>query len=70
MRKVSSKYTVSIHYDRRLYEQDIKGSIAHARMLSKQNIITNNDMDIIVQGLETIQGEIENQTFPDCISHT
>ncbi len=64
MRKVSSKYTVSIHYDRRLYEQDIKGSIAHARMLSKQNIITNNDMDIIVQGLETIQGEIENQTFP------
>ena len=35
-----SDYTVSIHYDRRLYRQDIAGSRAHAAMLAKQGIIT------------------------------
>ncbi|SVE01828.1 uncharacterized protein METZ01_LOCUS454682, partial [marine metagenome] len=32
-----SNYTVSIHYDRRLYKQDIAGSIAHVRMLARQS---------------------------------
>ena len=51
MREVSSAYTVSIHYDRRLYRQDIAGSIAHARMLAKQGIITDADANAITQGL-------------------
>ncbi len=57
-------YTVSIHYDRRLYRQDIAGSIAHARMLARQGIITSEDADAIVAGLGEIRGEIESGSFP------
>ena len=59
-----SDYTVSIHYDRRLYRQDIAGSIAHARMLARQGIITSADADAIVSGLGEIRGEIESGSFP------
>ena len=63
MREVSSAYTVSIHYDRRLYRQDIAGSIAHARMLARQGIITDADADSIAQGLGEIRQEIEDGEF-------
>ena len=43
-----SSYTVSIHYDRRLYRQDIAGSMAHARMLARQGIITDEARDAIL----------------------
>ena len=48
-------FTVSIHYDRRLYKQDIKGSIVHAAMLCKQKIITLADRDAIQNGLIEIE---------------
>ena len=57
-------YTVSIHYDRRLYRQDIAGSKAHAAMLAKQGIITQDDADSIVAGLGKVQAEIESGEFP------
>ena len=57
-------YTVSIHYDRRLYRQDIAGSRAHAAMLAKQGIITRDDADSIIAGLGKVQDEIENGEFP------
>ena len=38
-----NSYTVSIDYDRRLYKQDIAGSIAHAKMLAKQGIISDDN---------------------------
>ena len=63
MREVSSAYTVSIHYDRRLYRQDIAGSIAHARMLAKQGIITDADAAAIERGLLEIRREIEDGNF-------
>lgn len=63
MREVSSAYTVSIHYDRRLYRQDIAGSIAHARMLAKQGIISDADANAIVRGLHEIRQEIEDGKF-------
>ena len=44
-------YTASIHYDRRLYKQDIAGSMAHTRMLAKQGIISEADADAIVETL-------------------
>jgi len=59
-----SNYTVSIHYDRRLYREDIAGSIVHVRMLSKQSIISDDDCKAIIQGLESIQEEIESDVFP------
>ena len=64
LREVVSDYTVSLHYDRRLYRQDIAGSIAHARMLSQQEIIATEDSESIVAGLKRVRREIEEGTFP------
>ena len=58
-----SRYTVSIDYDRRLYKQDIAGSVAHAKMLAKQGIIAQEDAAQITQGLETIEKEIREEQF-------
>jgi argininosuccinate lyase len=57
-------YTVSIHYDKRLYRQDIAGSKAHVRMLARQGIISAEDAGRIVDGLETVQEEIASGNFP------
>ncbi|MSP78544.1 MAG: argininosuccinate lyase [Dehalococcoidia bacterium] len=57
-------FTVSLHYDRRLYKQDIAGSIAHVRMLAKQGIVTKQEADQIVKGLAAIREEIEAGQFP------
>ena len=58
------QYTVSIHYDRRLYREDIRGSIAHAQMLAGQGIITDDEAKTIRRGLLDIQQEIESDVFP------
>ncbi len=55
---------VSIGFDKRMAAQDIAGSKAHANMLAAQNIITDTDNAAIQVGLEDIQKEIENGTFP------
>ena len=55
MSGIPSDYTVSIHYDKRLYRHDIAGSIAHARMLAKQKIISHDEAQTIVSGLEAIR---------------
>ncbi len=57
------EYTSSIHFDKRLYKQDIAGSIAHARMLAKQGIISNKEAELIVMALTSIRDEIEQGTF-------
>ena len=59
-----SRFTVSLHYDRRLYRQDIAGSVAHARMLARQGIIAGDEVERLVEGLERIREEIEANTFP------
>jgi len=56
-------YTVSVPFDRRLYRQDIAGSIAHARMLAKQGIISYKDAELITMGLVSIREEIEQGRF-------
>ena len=53
------KFTSSIHYDRRLYPYDIEGSIAHATMLSKQNIISKKESAKIISALKNILKDIE-----------
>lgn len=63
LKEVFSDYTVSIHYDRRLYKQDIAGSIAHARMLCRQEIISEADSEAIIAGLNDIQEEISSGKF-------
>jgi argininosuccinate lyase len=56
-------FTASIDIDRRLYRHDIQGSIAHAKMLAKQKIISTRDAARIVRGLETIRREIDGGKF-------
>lgn len=57
------EFTASVHYDWRLYRQDIAGSKAHAKMLARQEMITQEECDAILQGLDAIQNEIENGNF-------
>ena len=59
-----SDFTSSLHYDRRLYKQDIAGSLAHVSMLGKQGIIPNEEARQIKSGLNSILTEIEEGTFP------
>ncbi|WP_276199457.1 argininosuccinate lyase [Chelatococcus sp. XZ-Ab1] len=54
---------VSIGFDRRLAAQDIRGSVAHADMLAKQGIISEEDRDAIHDGLKRILEEIEGGHF-------
>jgi argininosuccinate lyase len=61
--KQARDYGASIPFDRRLYRQDIEGSIAHARMLAKQGIIAGGDVAAIIKGLESIRKEIERGRF-------
>ena len=53
-------FNSSIRFDKRMYKQDIRGSIAHARMLGKQNIIPQEDADKIITELKNILNDIEN----------
>ncbi|MCL4534613.1 MAG: argininosuccinate lyase [Bacteroidetes bacterium] len=57
-------FTASIPFDRRLYRQDIAGSIAHAHMLARQGIIAAAEAKAIVAGLHEILAEIERGEFP------
>ena len=63
LREVVSDYTVSLHYDRRLYRQDIAGSVAHAKMLARQEIISHSDCEAILEGLKEVRREIEGDSF-------
>ena len=59
----------SIHFDYRLYKQDILGSIAHAQMLGKQSIISKEEAEKIVSGLEEILQDIEKGKVKFSISN-
>ncbi len=56
-------FTSSIAFDKRLASYDIRGSIAHCRMLVKQKILTRAEGEKIVKGLEQVQRELERGSF-------
>lgn len=58
------QYTQSISYDKKMYAQDIAGSKAHASMLGRQGILTSEEVLLLLNGLDSIQKEIETDTFP------
>jgi len=62
--KTAEGFTSSLAFDRRLYKQDIRGSIAHARMLGKQGIIAVSEAETIEQGLLKVLAELEAGQFP------
>jgi len=56
-------FTASVEFDQRLYRYDIAGSIAHARMLARQGILTEDEGAVIIRGLEAIRGRIDRGEF-------
>ena len=57
---IADSFNSSIGFDQKLYKQDIEGSIAHAAMLAKQEIITCNEADAIISALNAILQDIES----------
>jgi argininosuccinate lyase len=67
--EIMQRINVSIDVDKRLYAQDIAGSLAHAAMLVRQGILSSEDGAAIARGLEQIRAEIEAGTFPFRTEH-
>ena len=53
-------FNASISFDRKFYKQDMKGSMAHVRMLAKQGILTEDERDVILEGIEGILRDVES----------
>jgi argininosuccinate lyase len=63
MSELVKRYTASVFFDKRLWQADIMGSLAHAEMLAAQNIIGANDLTDIQRGMAQITQEIESGAF-------
>ena len=61
--KLVYNFNASISFDQKFYRQDIRGSLAHVRMLAKQGILTEEERDQIINGLNGIQRDVENGTL-------
>jgi argininosuccinate lyase len=61
--EATEAFTASIHYDQRLYPYDIEGSMAHCRMLAHVGVITDEEADLLVQGLADIRRELDHGQF-------
>ena len=61
--QIADDFNSSIRFDCRMYRQDITGSMAHAAMLAKQNIITEAEADALIDGLEDILNDLDNGTL-------
>ena len=61
-------FTASVEFDQRMYKQDIEGSRAHARMLTKVGVLTKNDLQALLKGLDQIEQEISEGKFEWSIS--
>lgn len=61
--EILNQFNASLFFDKKLYLQDIKGSIAHSKMLALQGIITIDDQEAIEKGLIQIKDEIESGEF-------
>ncbi|MGR3520749.1 MAG: argininosuccinate lyase [Roseovarius sp.] len=57
------RFTASVGFDKRLYHHDINGSLAHAQMLARVGVLTDDEYRQISEGLEAIRGEIERGEF-------
>ena len=58
--KLVENFNESLSFDHRFYKQDIRGSIAHVKMLAKQNILTDIERDKIIEGLKSIEADIDD----------
>ncbi len=60
---LAQSFVESISYDRRMYKHDIAGSIAHATMLAKVGLISDAEREEIIEGLKSIERDIEAGQF-------
>ncbi|MCY3826701.1 MAG: argininosuccinate lyase [Candidatus Dadabacteria bacterium] len=60
---IAEKFSESVSFDRRLYKEDIRGSIAHVKMLRETGIISRKDASRITEGLQEIEKEIDRGEF-------
>ena len=58
-----ARFTASVDFDQRLAQQDIKGSLAHAKMLTKAGVLSEDELQLIISGLQDIAAEIDQGTF-------
>jgi len=63
MSDLVKRYTASVDFDKRMWRQDIRGSLAHAKMLARQGIISGEDLSDIQRGMLQIVSEIESGAF-------
>ena len=63
MSDLVKRYTASVFFDKRLWQADIAGSLAHAEMLCHQGILSTEDQAAIVRGMAQISTEIEAGKF-------
>ena len=61
--QILDEFNASVMFDKELYDQDIRGSIAHSRMLCKQGILSSQDQELIEKGLLQVKEEIESGKF-------
>lgn len=62
--KIAEKFSASVDFDKRLYKEDIEGSIAHVTMLAECGIILKSEAEKITKGLKQIEKEIDSGKFP------
>lgn len=67
--RLVEKLNASIDFDKRLYDSDIEGSMAHLRMMANEGIITSDEADILIAGLEKVKDKISanKMTFSDSL---
>jgi argininosuccinate lyase len=58
------RFNASISFDQKFYKQDIQGSMAHVKMLAKQGILTEDEKEQILAGLEGILADVESGALP------
>ena len=58
-----ARFTASVSFDQRLFEHDIKGSVAHATMLAKVGVLSESEKKSIIDGLNEIGAEIRVGDF-------
>jgi argininosuccinate lyase len=63
MSDLVKRYTASVDFDQRMWRQDIRGSLAHAKMLARQGIIAAQDLADIERGMQQVWEEIESGKF-------
>lgn len=67
--QLAHNFNASISFDQKFYKQDIRGSIAHVTMLEKQGILTGEEKEKIIDGLQGILADIENGTLEITAEH-